>query len=354
MSSLKQGLIRAAFEALYFSGAHMLLSPLCRGVGAVFMLHHVRPPRFERFQPNRMLEIVPGFLEGVITMLRDAEVEWVSLDEMHRRLTERDFRRRFACITFDDGYRDNKEWAYPIFRRAASSVRHLRAVELPGSSRPAVVDYARAGDRQHQKPVLRDSATATPRVTCASVAEKREAFARCIGGCAACRRTTRGSASSPSWVARYGVDLGGAVRRAVHDLGRDRGACGRSAGHDRRPHRQPRHPVRISSDAAARIEMKTGRAVLQAALGKVPAHFSYPIGDTSAAGAREFRLAQETGYKTAVTTRPGVLFPQHAQHLAALPRLSINGEFQAPRYVQVLLSGTGTAVWNGFRRLNVA
>ena len=109
-----------------------------------------------------------------------------------------------------------------------------------------------------------------------------------------------------------------------------------------------------SSDAVARSEMKMSRAVLQAALGKAPAHFSYPIGDASAAGAREFRLAAEVGYKTAVTTRPGVLFAEHADHLAALPRLSINGEFQQQRYVQVLLSGTGPTIWNGFRRLNVA
>ena len=26
-------------------------------------------------------------------------------------------RRPFACFTFDDGYRDNREHAYPVFKR---------------------------------------------------------------------------------------------------------------------------------------------------------------------------------------------------------------------------------------------
>ena len=33
-----------------------------------------------------------------------------------RRLREED-ERRFVCFTFDDGYRDNLEYAYPLFRR---------------------------------------------------------------------------------------------------------------------------------------------------------------------------------------------------------------------------------------------
>ena len=69
---------------------------------------------------------------------------------------------------------------------------------------------------------------------------------------------------------------------------------------------------------------------------------------------REFAMARELGFKTAVTTRPGVLFPEHRDYLMALPRISINGDYQDSRYVEVLLSGTATALWNRFRHVNAA
>ena len=38
------------------------------------------------------------------------------MDEVHQRLIERKFSRRFACFTFDDGYRDNRDFALPVMR----------------------------------------------------------------------------------------------------------------------------------------------------------------------------------------------------------------------------------------------
>jgi peptidoglycan/xylan/chitin deacetylase (PgdA/CDA1 family) len=105
---------------------------------------------------------------------------------------------------------------------------------------------------------------------------------------------------------------------------------------------------------AVRREMQMSAAVIEAALGKRPQHFSYPVGDPTSAGPREFAIARELAFKTAVTTRPGVLFPEHADHLTALPRLSLNGEFQRFRYVQVLTSGAASALWNRFRRVDAA
>ena len=102
-----------------------------------------------------------------------------------------------------------------------------------------------------------------------------------------------------------------------------------------------------------RAELDNSRTVIEAALGVRPAHLAYPVGDTAAAGPREFKIAAELGFKTAVTTRPGVVFRQHAEHLTALPRISLNGNFQRPRYAKVLISGAATALWNGFRPVNV-
>ena len=112
--------------------------------------------------------------------------------------------------------------------------------------------------------------------------------------------------------------------------------------------------LRKATDDAVRSEMQLSATTIEAALGKRPRHFSYPVGDRTSAGPREFRIAAEVGFATAVTTRPGVLFPEHAAHLTALPRISLNGEYQQRRYAKVLLSGAATALWNGFRRVDAA
>src|SRR5205823_12949977 len=93
LNGLPKSLIRTGLETLYFSGAHLMMRPFVAGVGAILTLHHVRPPRPDRFQPNRLLEITPRFLESVVSLLRRLQLDLVSLAEMHRRLNEGDVGR---------------------------------------------------------------------------------------------------------------------------------------------------------------------------------------------------------------------------------------------------------------------
>jgi len=70
MKQFRNNVIRAGLGAFYFTGAHYLLRPIFAGVGAIFMLHHVRPRRDAEFQPNRHLEVAPEFLRAMLVHLR--------------------------------------------------------------------------------------------------------------------------------------------------------------------------------------------------------------------------------------------------------------------------------------------
>src|SRR5258708_5879313 len=81
------------------------------------MLHHVRPPQPHEFAPNQVLEITPEFLELVLKELRREGFELIALDDVPERLRSGAANRPFAVLTFDDGYRDNVEHAWPVLKR---------------------------------------------------------------------------------------------------------------------------------------------------------------------------------------------------------------------------------------------
>ena len=65
-------------------------------------------------------------------------------------------------------------------------------------------------------------------------------------------------------------------------------------------------------------------------------------------------MAAQAGFDTAVTTRKGLLFAGHQDHMMALPRLSLNGRLQDERLLAVLLGGAPFAFANRFRRVSAA
>lgn len=115
------------------------------------------------------------------------------------------------------------------------------------------------------------------------------------------------------------------------------------------------HPRLAKLDAASMVaELDQSRHAIEARIGKNVRHLAYPVGDSTSAGPREFAAAASLGFTSAVTTRPGLIYAKHADHLTALPRLSVNGNWQDLRNIEVLLSGAAFALWNRGRRINAA
>ncbi len=349
---MKSAIIRTGFDTLYYSGAHILLRPFFEGVGAIIMLHHVRPPRGDEFQPNRLLEVSPEFLSQTLSWLQRQDIDIVSLDEMHRRLTERDFARRFVSITFDDGYRDNKLYAFPILKRLELPFAIYVPTSFPDRRGKLWWLALEAAIARNDSIVVTIDGVER-RCICATTSQKREAYDSVYWWLRNLGTEAEIHAAVNELSARSGVDMRPVADELcmnwdeIRELSADAlvtiGA-----------HTVNHVMLGKATEAAARFELKASRDIIETELGAEVQHLAYPYGGRDLVGPREFGIASELGYKTAVTTRPGVLFPEHDRHLTALPRLSLNGEYQAARYVKVLMSGAATALFNGFRRVDAA
>ncbi|OAF12857.1 MULTISPECIES: polysaccharide deacetylase family protein [Bradyrhizobium] len=352
MKQLRNNVIRAGLGALYFSGAHHLLRPLLSGVGAIFMLHHVRPARDGAFQPNRHLEVTPDFLRATLCHLRSRDIDIVSMDELHERLVQRNFTRRFAAFTLDDGYRDNLEFALPVLREFDAPLAVYVASDFAqGTGRlwwialEAVIAKAEQIDVEIGKSALRLDAT-TPAAKQAAFDHLHD-WLRALPGEHDLKREIE------ALCARYDVDMAALCRSLCLSWDEVKTFASNplvTIG----AHTVSHCNLAKQSEEIAAQEMAISRARIEEALGRPVLHFAYPYGDREAAGKREFALAASAGFKTAVTTRPGMLFAENAGHMTALPRVSLNGNYQDARILPVLTSGAATAMWNGLRRIAAA
>ena len=105
-------------------------------------------------------------------------------------------------------------------------------------------------------------------------------------------------------------------------------------------HSQTHRRLATLDEAQLRHEVHGGRERLEHELSRPVRHLAYPYGGPAACGVREFQAAADAGYLTAVTTRRGNLFQEHAGHLTALPRRRLTEGPPNLRTVRRALSGT--------------
>jgi peptidoglycan/xylan/chitin deacetylase (PgdA/CDA1 family) len=348
MTNPSTRIFKTILSALHYTGVDTLVAPYTRGAGIIFMLHHVTPEPPSPFDPNRILRVTPTFLDSVISQVLAAGFDVVSLDEAHQRLTSQSRIlpprvRPLACFTFDDGYKDNQVHAYPVFKRRNLPFTIYVPTDYPGGDgdlwwlalervvreAPAMVVQMEGQLRTFQ---------------CHTTAEKDEAFNDIYWWLR----------SIPEDRARQVVqDLTGGIAFKSKQLCTDlimtwdelrqlsADPLVTIGGHTKR-----HFALAKLSDEAVKDEITGSVARLEAELGRPVRHFSFPYGDETSCGEREYRIAAAAGMATAVTTRKGLIHAYHGGQLTALPRVSLNGDYQDSRYIKVFLNGAPFALWN--------
>jgi len=343
---MNSAVLKVGLDALHYSGASSALAPVTRGVGVIFMMHHIRPASGKAFDPNGLLSITPDFLAATVRRVRERGWDIVSLDEAVERLKTGDGARPFVAFTLDDGYRDNLEHAYPVMKAAnapftvyVTSALPEGAAELWWVDLEEVIAKNTAIDFTH--------AGATEIIACDTVETKYAAWKKLYPIIRTAPEDEQ-HAIVRDLCARYGVSQ----QRNCADLAMNWDEV-RTLASDPLVTigaHTVNHFAVVKLDALrARAEMDEGARTIETQTGKRPTHFAYPYGDPGSAGPRDFAIAQELGFTSAVTTRKGMLTAKHGKHLFALPRVALNGNLQSLRYVDVLMSGAPFFLFNGLR-----
>jgi len=348
MSNPSKIAIKAMLSALHMTGLARFAAPIARGRGVIFMLHRVGPVEDKGFSPNRILKITPAFLDSVIKLVKRAGFDIISLDDVPARLKANKSSRRFVCFTLDDGYRDNIEHAYPVFKRHNVPFTIYLPTEFADGKGDLwwLVLQESILKSRHLNVTIEGEGRAFKTET---TAQKDAAFATIY------------------WWLRSLPEH--QARAIVHTIAEKCGYNSKPLCSDlvmtwdeaRTLAKDPlvtfgghtcRHLALAHLPAAvARREITESIVRLERELGRPCRHFAYPYGDERSAGEREFELVAELGLLTAVTTRKGHVHDFHDQHMTALPRVSLNGDFQDLGFVSVFLTGVPFALLDGVARL---
>jgi peptidoglycan/xylan/chitin deacetylase (PgdA/CDA1 family) len=347
-------IMKGVFKTLAMLQTQRWLAGLTRGRGVIFTLHHVRPWINIPFAPNRLLEITPEFLDQVLYAVRRAGFEIITLDEAVQRLlvsTNASTSKPFAVFTSDDGYKDNATCAQPIFQKhAAPWTLFITSGFAEGTAPLWWLDLQEVATKRDEL-AWTDAQGQSHHHHSRTPQEKQSA------------------ANALYWSLRNGSE--DHLRKTIADMFAQEGGDSLKRTRElcltwpelRTMAQDPlitfgahtlTHPMLAKQTPETVLhEMKMSKTRAESELQRSVNHFAYPVGDPSSAGVREFAAAKECGFVSAVTTRPGHVFAEHANHLHALPRVSLNGLFQSSEAIQGMLSGVPFAIWNKGRRINV-
>ena len=223
-----------------------------------------------------ILKITPEFLESVIVQVREAGFDFIWPGRCARAAQVPRRSRPFAVFTLDDGYKDNRDFAYPVFKRHGVPFTIYVASDFADGSGDLVVAEHSTKPCAGLNTVTLDMNGARKRFRCARRSKKMRRSKRFTGGCGPCRRM-RARAITHRLAREAGFDPRAFCRDLVMDWDELRALAAdplvtiaaHTCGH---------YALAKLPEDAMRDEMRRICAArIEAELGRPCRHFSYPI-----------------------------------------------------------------------------
>ena len=336
VSPLPGFLTRTRLAVAGLSGYARVFEARSDSAGAILRFARVRPPQSGPFQPLKAHEITPKFLDRAVRAIRRWNYDIVPIAEAIERAGAKPAAKRFVCLTFDGGSRDQATHAYPVLaRHAVPFTVYLPTGSVDGVGETWWLALEQVIARHSRISLMMDRDER--RFTVAGLTEKHELYDYLSVWLRALPPAEL-SATIADLCKRYGVDLGAISRDFAmnwDDVARlaadPLATIGTATVHGSML-------AGLSSADAAR-EIKMGRAVAEAALSRSLPHLAYPFGEQGTCGQREALLAGDAGFATAATLVSGTISRTGTLDPLKLPRIAWDGRVTSLRVLRAMLAG---------------
>jgi peptidoglycan/xylan/chitin deacetylase (PgdA/CDA1 family) len=324
------------------------IRPFYKGIGHILMFHRICDDAGRIRVPGAAnIEYPPAKFASLLDQLQNAGYRFISLNELSGILLTPRKVPEFIVITFDDGYSDNFTTAYPILKERNIPFSIYVTTSFPDEK--AVIWWYILEDMINQNRVIEFGFKGKEYRFDTSNPQGKEHFGSTV-------RMLMKSSSMEDLIAlvqKVIIDQGIDPLQKVRELSLtwdqlnilSKEPLATIGAHTMNHLLLKELPIEIAKE-----EIYSGRSRLEEKLGVKVHHFAYPFGGKAAAGFREFQLVREAGFKSATTTRPANIFPEHKAHMECLPRLDM-GSYPNYSSLKPALDGWVPARMNRFKRV---
>jgi peptidoglycan/xylan/chitin deacetylase (PgdA/CDA1 family) len=331
---------------LHNLGIHHLTKSIYSGKGQILMFHRVLPYSCkERIHNHLSIEISPEQLIFIISYFKTKNYDIISLDMLPEWLkNEKNTSKKFVVFTFDDGYKDNLEVAYPILKKHNIPFTIYITTSFP--DKRAILwwyileDLILKNDKI-QYVFLKDSVN----IDCSTYSKKEKAFTK-LRKVISTLNAENFDTELTGFFSKFGFNtLKYNTEMTLSwseltELSKDPlvtiGA-----------HTLNHYNLCDLSDQQSFYEISESKKLIESKINSEVKHFSYPFG---VYGKREIELAKRSNFLTATTTKTANIFYNHIDHLLALPRISINS-LTNEKVLDLHVNGFFPAILNSFIRI---
>jgi len=290
------------------------------GIGHILTFHRVLPQSSFTIPENKVLEVSPHFLEKLIFFYKEHKYDFVSLDTVYERLEyTKKSKSKFVAFTFDDGYADVYEYAFPLMQKHNVPLNLYITTDFPDKKAflwwYMIDDLFKNNKRitfqyQNNEVVLNSTTDKEKQkgfkflrnIILNDYSNYKSVFNNIISDYALCAEKYAHS-ETLSWEHIKKMSAHELVCIGNHSIS---------------------HPVfnRLTQEQIV-FEVLTSKQIIENHIQKEVSHFAYPYGGKDEVGRREFDILKDLNFKTCTTTRLSNIFKGHSAFTECLPRIGL-------------------------------